>query len=272
MLGAPILKGGFLLLGLLLLIGVAGAAGEISADAAPPRAGGDAPFPLDERLRYKVSWMGLHCGQMTLESFASPGEQDTTYHIVMTAASSSFFDGIYRVRARIESWFSGRLGSSIRYHYVSDEKKRHRDDLYEVDFEAGAVRRTKDGKQQLIPLEADRVHDPLAYLYRLRLMLDDEGDEASLTLVTSEGALETVAEVVERKRISTPFGRRDALRVVPHPRGEMLFAKKGRMAVWVGMDERRRPYRVIFDLAFGKLVAKLVEVEEITDPEAAPHP
>jgi hypothetical protein len=232
------------------------------------------PFPLDERLSFKVSWMGIHCGTMTLESFAEEGDNDTTFHIVMTASSSKFFDGVHRVRSRIESWFSGNRMSSVRYHYVSHEKKKNYDDLYLLDLDKGEVKRIKNGEDKSFAMDGDHVHDPLAYLYRLRVLAEEQGDNISLALVTTKGALETNARVVERRRIKTPFGKRDALRVVPEPKDSMLFSRSGKMTVWVGADDQHLPYRVVFDLSFGKLTAKLVEigVREPTAvyPERAP--
>jgi hypothetical protein len=228
---------------------------------------GSAPFPLDERLHYQISWMGIHCGRMTLESFAEYGDEDVFYHVVMTGRSSSFFDGIYKVRGRIESWYSGNQMSSIRYRDVRQEKKKHSDDLWEIDATVGSIIHTSGGEIEEIPLDADQVVDPLAYLYRLRILAGDLGDTIPLTMVTSDGAVKINAEVVEAKRIKTPFGRRDAVRVVPRAESEKL-AKRGRVGIWIGKDERRTPYRLIFDLSFGKLVAKLIEVEE-RETEAA---
>jgi hypothetical protein len=86
-------------------------------------------------------------------------------------------------------------------------------------------------------------------------------------MVTSDGDVDTVAVVVDRRRIKTPLGKREALIVVPRPKDDELFDKKGRLELWVGTDERRLPYRVVFDLPFGKLVAKLEKIEEraVTD-------
>jgi hypothetical protein len=250
-----------LLLGLIALLAICGAVWAGAADES-----GTVPFPLDERLHYQISWMGLHCGRMTLESFAEHGDGDVLYHVVMTGRSSSFFDGIYKVRGRIESWYSGNQMSSIRYRDVRQEKKKHSDDLWEIDSIEGTIIHTSGDEIEEIPLDTDQVLDPLAYLYRLRLLAGDLGDRIPLTMVTSDGAVKINAEVVEAKRIKTPFGKLDAVRVVPRPESEKL-AKRGRIGIWIGKDERRTPYRLIFDLSFGKLVAKLIEVEEReTDP------
>jgi hypothetical protein len=230
------------------------------------------PFPLGERFTYNIKFMGVHCGAMTLESFTSDEGGETFYHVVMTARSSKFFDGIYRVRSRIESWFSAESMSTVRYHNISNEKKDHTDDLFELDLEAGEIVRTKNGNQETLTFEATGgVHDPLAYLYRLRTMVGEPGDEVALTLMTSNGAVETIADVVEKKRISTALGKRDAVRVVPRPKDEMLFAKKGQMSVWYGTAETGIPYRVVFDLAFGKLIARLTKIEELS-PDDPPLP
>jgi hypothetical protein len=81
-------------------------------------------------------------------------------------------------------------------------------------------------------------------------------------MVTSDGDVETVAEVLEKRTIKTPLGKRDALIVVPRPRDDKLFEKKGKLELWVGTDDRRLPYRLVFDLPFGKLVAKLESIDD----------
>jgi hypothetical protein len=241
----------------LVALCVSAAALGLSAD--DPDAAPESPFPLDERLFFDIRYLGIHCGTMTIESFSEESEEGVVHRIVLNARSSRFFDGIYKVRTRIESWFSPDRMSSIRYRNHGREKKRINDDRYEMDFERDEVIRNDNGEISIIPIANHRLHDPLAYLYRLRALAGEEGDSLSLVLMTSRGDLPTLADVVERRRIKTPFGTREALRVVPRPEDATLFRKRGHMEVWVGTDEARLPYRVVFDLSFGKLVARLEE-------------
>lgn len=245
------------------LVGGAGPAGGARPQTEPP-------FPLDERLTYHVGYLGIHCGTLTLTSYADDSAEDALYHIVATASTSKFFDGIYRVRVRLESVYSASRMSSVSYHHTGQEKKDTKDELWLVDFDRREVRRTRDDEVKTIAISSDQVHDPLAFLYRMRTLLSDAGQEATLAMVTSDGDVETVAEVVDKKSIKTPFGKRDALIVVPRPKDEKLFEKEGRMELWVGTDERRLPYRVVFDLPFGKLVARLETAEERPSTEGAP--
>lgn len=251
-------RAAWLLAGALAVVAVAGmpAAVEPPAAAAPP------PFPLDEFLSYKVTYLGIHCGAMTLSSYTGNQNGTPIYRIDLAARTSKFFDGVYRVRVRIESAYSAERASSLSYYHHGEEKGEHKEELWQVDFAASEVHRTRNGELTTFPLSADAVVDPLSFVYRMRVLLSNAGERATLAMMTSGGAVETVAEVVEKRTVKTPFGAREVLVIVPRPQQDELFSKKGRMEIWVGADERRLPYRVVFDLPFGKLVARLEAIDD----------
>jgi hypothetical protein len=240
-----------------LLAGTAHA--QVATDAVVP------PFPLDELLTYDVRYLGVHCGAMTLTSYADRDGEAPVYRIALAARTSKFFDGVYRVRVRIDSSYSAERGSSLSYHHYGEEKNERKDELWQVDFAAREVRRSREGKLKTFPLTGEVVVDPLAFIYRMRLLLSAPGQRATLPLMTSHGGVDTVAEVVAEQRAKTPFGPRSVLVVVPRPEQEELFTKKGTMEIWVGADEQRLPYRIVFDLPFGKLVARLEKIERRGD-------
>lgn len=223
------------------------------------------PFPVGERLYYSVRWLGMKCGSMTLESQAQAVGEDTHFVIVMTARSSRFFDGIYRVRSRIESRYSARHASSVSYHSVSEEKKSRKEERYEFDVEGGRLVRVKNGNREVLELGADHVHDPLSFVFKLRRLDGPVGEEVSLVLATSKGPLETLARIEERTLLNLEGGRRPVLRIVPEPKDGMLFSRSGRMELWVGTDEQRTLYRIDFDLSFGKLTAVLEGREQLQE-------
>lgn len=221
-----------------------------------------APIPIDDVMRYSVSFAGIHCGTMTLQSFLDETSvDDPIYKIVMTARTSKFFDSIYKVRTRIESSYSLNRMSSIRYHEHSEEKKKVKDKLYVVDFGGSQVRRIENGEEEIIPITTQHVYDPLSFLYRVRSLVSEPGDHVTLDMMTTGGDLATVAEVTGLDRISTPFGKREAIQVVPRPANEVIFSKEGTMSVWLSHDDQRIPYQVEFELDFGRLVAKLKEID-----------
>lgn len=222
------------------------------------------PIPVEEHLTYNVRYLGIHCGVMTLTSFADPDEQGV-FRIVMHAKTSKFFDGIYRVRVRLEAVYDAGRDSSLSYHHHGQEKSDVKDEVWLVDFDERKVRRTRNGNVKSIPFSGTRVFDPLTFLYRMRSLLSAAGDRATLPMMTSDGDVDTVAEVTETRQVKTELGRRQVLVVAPHPAEDELFTKKGKMEIWVGADRDRLPYAVVFDLPFGKLTAKLAKVEARAD-------
>jgi hypothetical protein len=238
----------------------------VGSDPAPsgtqPTADAAAVFPVGERLSYAITWLGVHCGEMEITSFVEPGPGgEPIYRIVVLARTSKFFDGVYRVRSRLDSFFDPRRVTSIRYEENSVEKKKRKSEIWHVDLETGELVRTRNGDETRFPLEVERAYDPLAFIFRLRTMKTEVGTENVLGLMTSKGAVETVARVREHKTIRTKMGKCDAAAVVPEPRDKMMFSKSGSMVVWIDRHEPHRPCRIEFDLSFGSLSAILKSAE-----------
>jgi len=216
------------------------------------------PYPINEQLTYAVSWGGIHCGEMQITSFRERGsEGEFTYRIVVLIRTTRFFDGIYRVRSRLDSYFDPVLMSSVRYEERSREKKKHKEDVWVVDLEGLEVVRTKNGETTKIPIDVDSALDPLAFIYRLRTVDTGVGEEQILNLMTSKGAMETAVKAKKHKTVRTKMGKCDAVAMVPEPRDEMMFSKSGAMVVWIDREQPHRPCRIEFDLSFGTLVASL---------------
>jgi hypothetical protein len=239
-------------------VGVATVFAVLVNVAAPVNGAKRAEIPLDGRLVYSVSWLGVHCGEMTIESAAVDGKP-ALVRMLMTMRSSELFDRIYRVRGEIESIYNVRRQRTLRYHETSSEQDETKDDLWIVAPASGRVRRTLNGKEETFRLPAGAVHDPLSLLYRIRSLAAAPGTEFTLTAMTTEGALDVLVRVERWERFDTPAGEATALKVVQQAVGDEAFGRGGGMTLWLAADERRTPYRIEFDLPFGTLVAERAE-------------
>jgi hypothetical protein len=253
-------------LGLALALALAAAGGTAADPGGSGREPGQRPerpyesppgeVPLDGPHRYRVTWLGVHCGDMTLESAAVEGKPSLV-RMVMTVASTELFDGIYRVRSRIESIYNVRLASTRRYQEETSEKDRTKEDLWLVDSRAGEARRTRNGKVETYELPPGGAHDPLAMLYRFRALAREAGDVATIPVMTTRGAVEARAVAERWEQYDGSWGEVRALKVVQQPVGDEAFGRGGAVTMWLSSDEERVPYRIEFDLPFGKLVAEL---------------
>jgi hypothetical protein len=212
--------------------------------------------PLDDRLVYDISWLGVQCGEMTLESAPVDGKP-ALVRMLMTVRTSEIFDRVYKVRAEIESIYNIRQGSTRSYHEQSSEKDKAKDDLWQVNFHARKAHRNLNGRKQVFDLPEGGGHDPLAMLYRLRALATEPGVKLAITVITTHGSVEARALVERWERFETPSGEVTALKVVQQAVGDGEFARGSGMTMWLANDRERTPYRIEFDMPFGTLVAAL---------------
>jgi hypothetical protein len=120
------------------------------------------------------------------------------------------------------------------------------------------VRAEKHGKVKTVEFEGEAALDPLAYVYRGRVLAGNQGSTFNLDLLTDRGVIVTGTRVGELKSFNTPDGRIRLRRVQPITADGEMFSRKGEFVYWITPDDRRTLYRLDFKLPFGRLVAKYV--------------
>lgn len=229
----------------------------VAGSGPPPAASAVGEFPIEGPLAYKVEYLGVTCGHMSLESRRGVFRGKDAYHVIMTARNSDFFNKIYRVDGRIESWVDAATMSTLAYRSDITEKGERDIRQYVVDRERGVVSAEKDGTVEEAPYEAGAALDPMAFIFRGRVLAGYPGSSFSLRLLTDKGAIDTVTRVVEFKGMSTFEGRRVLLGLRPLTANGEMFARKGEFSYWIDPGPQRTLYLLDFKLGFGRLVARL---------------
>jgi len=213
-------------------------------------------FPTEGPFHYKVEYLGITCGHMTLESRLEEYEGRPAYHVVMTACNTRFFNKIYRVDGQIDSWVDAETMSTLKYESDITEKRRRKIRRYHIDYEKGVVTAEKYGKVKTVPYEGGTALDPLAYVFRGRMLAGGPGSTFDLNILTDHGVTVTGTRVGELKRFDTPDGKKELLRVQPLTADGEMFSRKGEFIYWIDPDVTRKLYRLDFKLPFGHLLAK----------------
>jgi len=227
------------------------------AETKPARGSSTLPdFPTDGPYHYTIEYLGITCGHMTLESRLEEYKGRPAYHIVMTASNTRFFNKIYRVDGQIDSWIDAETMRTLAYESDITEKKRRKIRRYHIDYEKGVVRAEKYGKVKTVEFDGEAALDPLAYVFRGRVLAGKTGSTFDLNLLTDRGVIVTGTQVGELKRFRTPDGKIELLRVQPVTADGEMFARKGEFVYWIKPDPTRTLYRLDFKLPFGHLVAK----------------
>ena len=213
-------------------------------------------FPIEGPNHYKIEYLGITCGHMTVESRLEEYEGRPAYHVVMTACNTRFFNKIYRVDGQIDSWVDAETMSSLAYESDITEKGRRKIRRYRVDYEKGVVRAEKYGKVKTVPYEGGAALDPLAYVFRGRMLAGGPGSTFDLNILTDHGVTVTGTRVGDLKRFNTADGKKELLRVQPLTADGEMFSRKGEFIYWIDPDVTRKLYRLDFKLPFGRLLAK----------------
>jgi hypothetical protein len=234
-------------------------AAVLVVQAKPGSSGGPtvpAAFPIEGPFHYKVEYLGITCGHMTLESDMEEFEGRSAYHVIMTARNSKFFNKIYRVDGRIDSWVDAETMSTLAYESDITEKGRRKIRRYRIDYDKGVVTADKYGEVTTAPYDGEPALDPLAYVFRGRMLVGKPGSTFDLNLLTDRGVIATESRVGELEPFKTADGRVELLRVQPLTADGEMFSRKGEFVYWVEPGAERKLYRLDFKLGFGRLHAK----------------
>jgi hypothetical protein len=215
-----------------------------------------AAFPLEGPYHYKVEYLGITCGHMTLESRLEEYEGRPAYHVVMTACNTRFFNKIYRVDGQIDSWIDAKTMSTLAYESDITEKGRRKIRSYHIDYEKGVVRAERRGKVRNVPYEGEAALDPLAYVFRGRMLAGEPGSTFDLNILTDRGVTATGTRVGDLKKFRTADGKKELLKVQPLTADGEMFSRRGEFIYWIAPDTGRKLYRLDFKLPFGRLLAK----------------
>lgn len=213
------------------------------------------PFANGESLVFELSWLGIVGGTAELKVEA-PAEHDGTlaYRITSHARSNQFFTKIYPVDDQIESLVEARRFRSLKYEKHLNEGGKHREELVRFDpVRNVAVER---GNEVATPAE---VLDALAALYWVRGMDLAMGKSVQVPVHASGKNYQLTVDVLGREKLHTAFGDRMAWKLEPHQQYEGVFAKKGRLWVWISDDPGRLPLLMKSTLTIGSIAARLVE-------------
>jgi len=242
---------------LLLLVAWTPAAARQAADGLPtvtsatatrlPISAANVPFHVGEKLEYDVKFGAIKVGSGSMEvrEFAEV-RGAMTWHTVFVISGGIPF---YRVNDRYESWFDVATLSTRRYHQDIDEgsyePKRH----YEFFPERGVYQENDKPEQPTVAMPLDDG----SFLYFVRTIPLDVGQEYSLSRYFKPDANPVVIKVLRRETVTVPAGTFSTVVLQPTFKSKGLFGEGGRAEVWVTDDDRRMMVQMKSRLSIGSI-------------------
>jgi Protein of unknown function (DUF3108) len=194
------------------------------------------PFAAGERAEYQVRLGSVSVGSGSIEVVGMAevaGEQ--TYHTRMRVSGGV---GFARVNDRYESWIDADGLFSRRFIQNIHEVRYRRNRTFDF-FPDRMVYRREDGDEG--PLASNRPLDDLSFMYYVRTLPLEVGDEYTLNRYFKESGNPVVVKVLRKETIEVPAGTFRTIVVQPVIKTDGLFGEGGRAEIHFSDDRHRIP-------------------------------
>ena len=214
------------------------------------------PFRAGEMLKFSVQYGPIHAGTATLEvADVREWQGHPVYHLLARAESNSFFNKIYRVRNRIESFWDTTGRYSWRYLEDRHEGRHHFHDDIVFDHERQEAR-YENGQTFPIPPQAQ---DALSSFYYTRFQPLPLGGSIVFDYHADKKSAPLQVKILGRDRVETPAGRFNCVAIEPVLNAGGIFKNTGRLVIWITDDERRMPVLMKSKVTIGSISVVLVD-------------
>ena len=235
------------------------------------------PFSPGETLTYDVNWSVFPAGKLTAALSRDKDGPRGAYVVKTTADSQGFASLLYKVQDEFQSVFNPHTLCSIEISKQINEGTHHR--FTKITFDRyrglaildehypGDENKPPKHDEHAIPPCAQDIVTAFYYVRSQPLHVDDK-----VKLAVNDGSKTktVVAEVTGRKKIKTPLGEHEALRVVPSVFGNLYEQNKGKIVIWFSDDAYHFPLRIRVSLKLGAITGTLISVSPLPQGYAAP--
>jgi len=228
------------------------------------------PFSAGEALTYDVKWSIFPAGKLTATLSRDKNSHSNAFVITTRAQSQGFVSLLYKVQDKFRSVFNPETLCSIQITKQINEGPHHKLTKITFDQQRGLAILDEHGtdgddeppkhKEHPIP---PCVQDIITAFYYVRSQSLHVGQDVKLAVNDGSKTTMVVAVVTGRKKIQTPLGTHEALRVVPSVFGNLYKKKKGKLAIWFSDDKHHYPLRIKASLKLGSITGTLVSVSPV---------
>lgn len=225
-------------------------------------------FMDGEKLTFNVKYGIINAAEATLEARTSVYQGVPVWHLSTNAKTHKFFDKIFKVRDRVESWWgkSNLLPYKFAKNLQEGNYRQHRVHIYDHSRGKTTYQRWAYKDNMFNNLEMDMPRDSqdiLSAFYYVRNQDLKIGEDIFVNITADGRNMPTKVVVHRKERISTIFGDVECLVIEPKLAGEAIFKQTGNIYIWLTNDDYKIPVKLESKISFGSFTASLVSAQQV---------
>lgn len=227
----------------------------------------DFPFSPGEKLTFKLKWCYIPAGEAVLEVL--PIEYISgikAYHFVLTVKTNQFFDGIYKIRDRVDSYTDIGMTRSILYKKRRAGLNHTRDVVVNFNWDINEAQYSNFGRERKPVSLLPGSFDPLSIFYYSRMCNFNEKFILQRPVTDGKKSVIGSGEVIKRETIKLKNGKYDTYLLEPELKdlsGVFRKSKNATIKIWVTADKRKIPVKIKSKVVVGSFVGELIATEGI---------
>lgn len=186
------------------------------------------------------------------------------YHLLGTGKTNSFFDGIFKVRDRYESFIDTASLQPIRF--LRSVQEGGYKFFESVNFHAGSRTAVSNTATTKVP---DCIQDVLSAIYYARNIDFNRykaGDKIPFNMYIDNKVHPLYIRYLGREEIKTRYGRFQAIKFMPLLIEGTIFTGGEKMTVWVSNDANRLPVRIESPISVGSVKVDMMGYRNLRHP------
>jgi hypothetical protein len=211
---------------------------------------------VGEQFSFDVRWEFINAGSATMNINA----KDQGWQVKTFARTNKFLDVFRKVRDTITAeglCVDGHMQSTV-FDANLRERKYSAKKYVRFLWKKNQVSYTQHNNTELFDVPAGHLSITDAFL-AVRQMDLKAGQTLSIPIFDSRKRYEIIVNIMEKKeRLKAPWGEMvNCIVIKPQLKTAGIFARKGKMTVWMTDDKRHIPIRMRAKIKFGRVFADL---------------
>jgi len=229
----------------------------------------DFPFSPGEKLTFKLTWYFIPAGKAVLEVL--PIEKISginAYHFVLTVKTNQFFDTIYKIRDRVDSYTDIGMTHSILYKKRKAGLRHQRDIVVSFNWDIDEAQYSNFGRKRKPVSLLSGSFDPLSIFYYSRICDLKEKFKLQRPVTDGKKCVIGSGEVIRREIIELKGKQYDTYLLEPELKdlnGVFRKSKNAKIKIWMTADKRKVPVRIKSKVAVGSFLGELVAAEGVAE-------